>query len=612
MSYNEAQSIAIAHHKGPMLVLAGPGSGKTHVITNRISMLIKKYGVKPEEILVISFTKFSANEMKERFLKSSEEVPVTFGTFHAIFYGILRWAYSINGNNILLEHEKRRLIAEIIASDEFDESIEIELDEEDDLIDNIIKQISIVKGDALKIEDYEAKNIPKNAFRKIFKYYEDARKKYRKLDFDDMISQCYFLLAKDEKIRKLWQDRYKYILIDEFQDINQMQFDTIKLITGNRRNLFVVGDDDQSIYGFRGARPEIMLSFKDEFPDVKEVTLEKNYRSSKSIVRGASKVIRNNVNRFPKEINTDNEEGKGIHIQEVLDQNEECIYILNKIQENKNNGIAYEKNCIIFRTNHDARAIASKLVEYNVPFQLKEQIPNLYEHFIAKNIITYMKLSRGDVTRQNLLEVINKPNRFVSRQALDNREASFEALIDFYDDKDWMQDRIHQFELDLRVMKNLTPYAFIEYLKNKIGYLAYIKEYAEYRNINANELIEVLDEISEQAKGYKSVNEWIEFVEEYKKKIHLANQNKEKKTRGVNMHTMHGSKGLEFEHVFIIQCNEEVTPSKKAKMTSEIEEERRMFYVAMTRAKKELTLVYVKQKHGKNLSSSRFINELLI
>lgn len=613
MSYNEAQSIAIAHHQGPMLVLAGPGSGKTHVITNRIANLIDNCKVSPEEILVITFTKYAATEMKERFYKNyKSSVPVTFGTFHGIFYGILRWAYGINGNNILSDYDKKKMVMEIIASEEFEEYIEFDIDAEEDFIENILKQISIVKGEAKPLDQYEAKNLPVEAFRKIFRNYEMQRKKIQKLDFDDMIVQCYNLLKKDPKIRGMWQERYKHILIDEFQDINQMQFETIKLLTGERKNLFIVGDDDQSIYGFRGAKPEIMLGFKKEYPDTKEVLLKTNYRSTQSIVKGASKVIKNNKSRYEKEIGTINEEGSPIHIQEVLDPTQESCYILSEIQKLNKSGISFNDIAIIFRTNADARAMASKLVEYNLPFQMKEHIPNIYDHFIAKNIITYMNMTLGKITRQGILEIINRPNRFIARNALDNSEPTLQAIIDFYKDKDWMQDRIYQLEVDLRVMKNLTPYAFIEYLRKKVNYDGYLCEYAEYRNIKVDELKELLDEIQEQAKSHKTLKDWLDYIDEYKKRLQETNRNKDKTNDGIHLHTMHGSKGLEFKHVFLIQCNEDITPSKKAKMPTEIEEERRMFYVAMTRAKKELTLVYVKQKHGKDMTPSRFVNELLI
>ncbi len=613
MTENKSQSIAISHYQGPMLVLAGPGSGKTHVITKRIEYLIQEYKVRPEEILVITFTKYAAQEMRERFYRNfSSKSPVTFGTFHAIFYGILKWAYNIDSKNILSDDERIKLLRECTASTEIEEHLELDMDDEREFIGNIGKEISVIKSDGIDIASYEAKECPDEVFRSIYMTYEERRKKLRKIDFDDMVLECYKLLKGYPQILKKWQEKFKYILIDEFQDINQLQFDTIKMLAAPENNLFVVGDDDQSIYRFRGARPEIMLGFSTAYPNVKQVVLDVNYRSTKAIVNAASRVIRHNTNRYDKKVETPNEQGATVHVQEVKDPQEESEYVLNQIQLLQKEGVSNQEIAILFRANLDARVMGGKMLEYGIPFQMKEIFPNLFEHFIAKDMISYMKLVLGNRNRNHFLQIMNRPNRYIGRNAIVQGPVDFESLRKFYCDKEWMQDRIDQLELEFRIMKNMTPYAMIQYLRKHVGYDEFLKEYAEYRKMNLAELLEIFEEIQEQTKSFKKLEEWLDYIEEYSEKLKEQQTNRVKPENAIDLHTMHGAKGLEYDYVFVIECSEGSTPIKQAKLPEEIEEERRMFYVAMTRARKRLIMVYPKQKHGKDMNPSRFINELLL
>ncbi len=612
MTENKAQSIAISHHLGPMLVLAGPGSGKTHVITKRIEYLIHEYKVRPEEILVITFTKYAAKEMKERFYRNyGQKIPVTFGTFHGIFYSILKWAYNIDVSNILSEDEQKRLLSEIIAHTDIDEALDIQMEDEKEFINNIGREISIVKSDGLNIETYEAKECTNDIFRSIYHTYESRRKKARKIDFDDMILECYKLLKSNPEILKKWQMKFKYILIDEFQDINQVQFETIQLLAAPQNNIFVVGDDDQSIYHFRGARPEIMLSFQSVYPDAKKILLDVNYRSTKAIVNAASRVISHNTSRYEKQVITPNVQGETVHVQETKDSLEESEYILKQIQELQKKGVSNHEIAIIFRTNLDARTMALKLLEYGLPFNMREVLPNIFEHFIAKDLISYMNLVIGNKNRNHFLQIMNRPNRYIGRNAVAQGPIEWEAFRRFYCDKEWMIDRIDQLELDLRIMKNMTPFAITQYLRKRVGYEDFLKEYAVFRKMNFQELLEILDELQEQMKPYKSVEEWFSYIEEYENNLRNQKNTNISLENAIDLHTIHGAKGLEYDYVFMLACNEGVIPSKKAKLPSEIEEERRMFYVAMTRARKRLIIVYPKQKHGKDIHPSRFVNELI-
>ena len=607
MSLNPSQVQAVIHKDGPCMVLAGPGSGKTLTITKRIEYLIGKHHVSPEEILVITFTKAASIEMKERFVRlcGQKAGPVTFGTFHGIYYGILKWAYRMNASNILSEEQKYQLLKQVIGR------MEIDIDDEKDFLQGIAGEIGNIKNNQIPLAEYESLNCSEEVFREIFEQYEKERKRLKKIDFDDMLVLVYELFKKRPDILSMWQRKFRYILIDEFQDINQVQYDVIRMLAAPENNLFIVGDDDQSIYRFRGARPDIMLGFKKDYPDTKEILLDVNYRSTKAIVNGAARVIRHNVNRYPKQIITTNEQGETVHIQEVRHPIEESKYVVSQIQEAKKRGIPSSEIAVLFRTNVEARALAETFMEYNMPFRMKERMPNLYEHFIAQDLTTYLKMALGDRSRKSFLAIMNRPNRYIGRDSVEGTTISFESLRKFYCDKDWMLDRIDQLEVDFRILKNLAPYGAIQYIRKHIGYDEFLKEYAAFRKINMEDLKEVLREIEERAKAFRTIEEWFTHIEEYSEELKRQSQQKETDPEAITFMTMHGSKGLEFDLVFIIGANETITPYKKAETKEEVEEERRMFYVAMTRARKKLIISYTKERNGKSMAQSRFVGELL-
>ena len=607
MSLNSAQMKAITHKSGPCMVLAGPGSGKTTVITKRTEYLIKKHRVKPEEILVITFSKAASNEMRERFhkLNPEERYPVTFGTFHGIYYGILKWAYKMDAKNIFSEEEKYQLLYQIV------EQLSLEMEDEKEFIQDIAGEISVIKNNQLLVESYESSNCDAALFRKIFEQYERERKAKRKIDFDDMLVLTYQLFVNRPDILRMWQEKYKYILVDEFQDVNQVQYDVIRMLAALENNLFIVGDDDQSIYQFRGAIPDIMLNFSNDYPNTKQYVLDVNYRSTKAIVNGAARVIRHNQKRFEKKIITLNEQGEPVHVQEVKHPIEESKYVLREIQNAQVKGVPAKEIAVLFRTNIEARALVETCMEYNVPFQMKEHFPNLYEHFIGRNLITYMKMALGDRSRKSFLEIMNRPNRYIGRDSVERGEISFEMLRRFYIDKEWMQDRIDQFELDLRIIQRMAPYGAIQYIRKHVGYDEFLAEYAAKRKIKLEELNEVLMEIEERAKAFKTIEEWFAHIEEYSTELRRQIEYRNDKKDAVSLMTMHGAKGLEFDTVFIVGANEGISPYKKAETKEELEEERRMFYVAMTRAKRKLIITYTKERNGKRMEQSRYVSELL-
>lgn len=608
VQFNQAQEKAIDHFKGPCMVLAGPGSGKTAVITHRVKNLIEKYQVPSRNILVITFTKAAAMEMKERFmnLMGGKNLPVWFGTFHGIFFTILKHAYGYNGNNILKDNQKKQFLLEII------ERIDIEIEDENDFMSDLESEISYVKGEMIELSGYYSMNCAKDVFTHIYEEYNKQLRKHNVIDFDDMLIYCYELFSQRKDILAQWQKQFSYILIDEFQDINRVQYEIVKMLAQPEDNLFIVGDDDQSIYGFRGAKPELMLGFEQVYPNAKRIMLDVNYRSCSCIVETAGKVIVNNKRRFSKNISAARERGDVVQIVEFENLDQENKKIIEQIQKKREEGIPLEEMAVLFRTKTQPRALVGKLMEYNIPFSMKEMLPNIFHHWIARDIISYIKIGMGHREREYFLRVYNRPKRYIHRSVFDTPMVDFEMLYTYYEDKSWMIERIDQFEYDIVQIEKMTPYAAITYIRKGIGYEEYLKEYADSRRIKVEDLLETLEEIHESSRKFSTFEEWFSYIEEFEKELEEQKKNRlDKEQEGIALMTMHGSKGLEFQVVFIIDVNEEMIPHKKAVVEEDIEEERRMFYVGMTRAKQYLYLYFVKERYNKEMFMSRFIEEIV-
>ena len=544
MDFNKAQMTALEHRDGPMMVLAGPGSGKTTVITHRIKRLLEA-GVDPSGILVITFTKAAAAEMKERFLrlareedekrrkagKKDDHLPkngwslhrpeksqqsaaearqraqgagnsleaagsrVSFGTFHSVFYHILKWAYRFPAGNVISGEEKRQYFKKFLNESG------MEVEDEAEFISSIINEISYVKGERLDLKYYYSQNCPEEWFKKLYDGYDEMLEQTGKIDFDDMLVMCHELFTERKDILAAWQKKFKYILVDEFQDINLLQYHVVRMLALPENNLFIVGDDDQSIYRFRGAKPEIMLGFEKDFPGTKRVILGTNYRSTKEIAAGSRK-------------------------------------------------------------------------------------------------------------RSDFYRIMNRPNRYFSRDAFDTPTVSFDRLKSFYQDRDWMEDRICDLEADLRTMSRLKPVAAVNYIRKVIGYDDYLRSYAEFRRMKPEELFETADKLAESAAEFETFEEWKEHAARYEEELKKQSleEIKEAKDR-VTLSTMHSAKGLEYPVVFVVDVNEGIVPHHKAGLPADIEEERRLFYVALTRAKDRLHVAAVRERYHRKTDVSRFIGE---
>lgn len=342
---SKAQKEAVMHKDGPMMVLAGPGSGKTLVITKRIQYLISHYQIPPQRILVITFTRAAANEMKERFWRlAGETLPVSFGTFHSVFFTILKYAYHYSADNILPEHKKYDFIREIITDHE------LEIDDEADFMRQIIQEISLVKGQMIPLAYYHSGCCGDEVFKEIYRAYEEKLHENRWIDFDDILVYTYELLKEREDIRKAWQQKFPYILIDEFQDINKIQYEIVKMLAGETKNLFIVGDDDQSIYKFRGARPELMLNFPKDFENTRQVILNRNYRCGEEIVQVAEDIISYNTKRFEKKMQAREDAASMVEVRTFKDHYEENKHIIYTIKEEMAKKTPLSQIAILYRT----------------------------------------------------------------------------------------------------------------------------------------------------------------------------------------------------------------------------------------------------------------------
>lgn len=648
MDFNQAQMTALEHRDGPMMVLAGPGSGKTTVITHRIKRLLEA-GVDPSGILVITFTKAAATEMKERFLRLAREEDekrkqaeqraggsrtgaekpffgtadpgprrreacgtsleaagsrVSFGTFHSVFYHILKWAYRFPAGNVISGEEKRQYFKKFL-----DES-EMEVEDEAEFISSIINEISYVKGERLDLKYYYSQNCPEEWFKKLYDGYDEMLKTTGKIDFDDMLVMCHELFTERKDILAAWQKKFKYILVDEFQDINLLQYQVVRMLALPENNLFIVGDDDQSIYRFRGAKPEIMLGFEKDFPGTKRVLLGTNYRSTKEIVETSLRLIERNKVRFEKKLEPFRGSGRPVDFRVFDNPGHEMDTVAQSIRAYHDAGYQWSEIAVLFRTGANSGLMAERLMGYNIPFKLRDVIPNLYSHWIAKDLFAYMEIAAGSRKRSDFYRIMNRPNRYFSRDAFDTPIVSFDRLKSFYQDRDWMEERICDLEADLRAMAPLKPVAAVNYIRKAIGYDDYLRSYAEFRRMKPEELFETADKLAESAAEFATFVEWKEHAARYEEELKKQNQEEREETKDrVTLSTMHSAKGLEYPVVFVVDANEGIVPHHKAGLPADIEEERRLFYVALTRAKDRLHVAAVKERYHRKTDVSRFVEE---
>lgn len=656
MELNENQKKAVEHIAGPCLVLAGPGSGKTRVIAHRIINLIHKNNIPPTRILAISFTKASSIDMKKRTMSLSNDdriKKVNFGTFHSSFFRILRRYSGIKLEDLISEIDRFKLIKNILKH------LKISNYSDDDVSD-VLSEISLVKNEMMKSYDFESKVFSQDEFQNIFRLYEKAKKASNKIDFDDMLILTYILLQKSPEVLNIVRQVYRYILIDEFQDINRVQFEVIKLIAYPENNVFAVGDEDQSIYGFRGARPDFMMDFDTHFPNAECIILDTNYRSKKNIVDISRKLIKNNKNRHEKNITPFSNISGDIRYISPKDTDDEANIIAKEIKtlvesdkaesrdktENKSNteentkkhnpkvvdenkktvtekkGFEYSDFAVIYRTNRQSRAFVDVFMDNRIPFVLKDSARSIYDHWVSLDIISYLRIAVGIGTNDDWSRIINKPFRYISKSAVSIAYKSddfFSSLMENSEIKDFQKKNLEELFEDLEYIKGLSPEYGISYIRSTLDYDRYILEYCHERKIKANQIVEILDELENSAKSYKTIFDYFKHIETVREEMKKRTEKKSSSmddisSEGVVLTTMHSAKGLEFRNVYIAGVNDSVVPfipsDEEEPQDSNYEEERRLLYVGITRAKDNIVISSPAKRFGKKISESRFLNEL--
>lgn len=594
---SDMQLKAICHGEGPARVLAGPGSGKTFTIIQRIHYLIEHSHISPDKILCVTFTKAAAIEMERRFQSLSEK-KVCFGTLHSICFQILRRSGKFKHFSLIKESQKRKIIESLLVN-----NMQIG-NYEEDLIWDILSAISKKKNmPSFSTPDF----LLEEQFLKLFEQYEDMLLERKWIDFDDMIQKALILLQEDQEIRMRWQSLFSYILVDEFQDMNENQYKIVRLLSQPECNLFVVGDDDQSIYGFRGADPGIMKRFTMDFPSAKQLLLTENYRSGSEIVRFAAEMIKENIMRLPKEPIA-LKEGGNLIISYGAGRLEEENCMLRHIK--KLNQDKLKNSAVILRTNREVAQYTFLLKKAAIPVkELKEDKEDYLHHFIMKDICAFLRFIREGNRREDFLQFMNKPERYLSRMALHEINIKENDLLIYYKSKPKLIKEIKKLFLDLKKASQMSPSLAIRYFRKIIGYDNYLRE----KSVNEQEIIkwlQIADKcqvLFQKIKLQEKVDCFLERIE--KEDGNTSENRKIDYSDGIAVLTMHSAKGLEFSSVFLPDLNEGVIPVKNCKTEESIEEERRLLYVAITRAQNDLYLYFTSERNRK---PTRFLEKKLV
>lgn len=618
MSYlnllNKEQKRAVTTISGPLLCLAGPGSGKTFTLVCRLRFLIERHRVPPDSILVLTYSKAAALSMQQRFDREMREktLPVVFGTFHALCYHILKEYYHFRQNSLLSDTEKIRTIQSILKFISHQSP-------EDETCETILGCISLFKNG----KPVEKLPLPAgfNAddFEKLYREYRLQNQKKGKLDFDDMLLLCLELFLKEPDVLIHWQKRFSYILVDEFQDCNRIQYEVVKKLAYPEENLFVVGDDDQSIYGFRGANPDILQQFLQDYKGAKRILLGGNYRSRPEIIESAGRVISENENRMPKTLYA---AGKvevlygrePVRLKGFKERRMQFQYLAEQLKV-LHMQIPWEEMAVIFRTNQEIAALMPYLLKENIPHNVRggknNSWNNPYEHFAVRDILTYLQFAEGEHSRRSFLNIMNKPNRCIGREMLWEEEVDLEKLAEELEDEGKREEAkvLRKLFSQLERMRRMSPYLAIQFIRRGMGYDRWLRGRAGEEPALYEEWKEKLDKVQQSAGGFTRIGEWLSFVDQ--KKEEAAHEVTEGMGNGVNLLTLHGSKGLEFSYVCLPNLNEGIIPHGKLPGKETIEEERRLFYVGMTRAKKALELLYLTGSKERPRQASRFLQPLL-
>ena len=574
------------------LVVAAPGSGKTTTLLARIHRMIE-IGIDPNTILMVTFTKAAADEMKKRFAKQYGDSPVTFCTIHSFCLAVLRKFCNMSKDCIVDPGEVRQFFYEQLFRHK-------EIADKERYLKDLLLDISRLKNSQCDLRYFKPNCGDKELFSKLYGAYEDWKTLNEQLDFDDILLEAFHVMSTDPNCLEWLKNRYRYLQIDEYQDTNFLQRDILYLLAGDNGNIAVVGDDDQSIYGFRGATPEIMLDFPKTYPNAVQIDLSTNYRSDTDIIKYAGNLIQHNKKRFSKEFLTSHSEKGQVLNLTSPDKDAEIKKLLEMIKTDRKNGLDLSNIAILYRTNQEAIEVSDSFMKEKIPFQSTEPIKDKYDHWIFRDILSYYRLSIGTAQRYDLSRIINHPNRYLYDPKYLKTDGSkkqmmrvaYSLAMEPWKRNQTFSDIEDMFYL-IEKMKE-KPIVALKFLGSFGRYPSFLKDYAKYREMDPSELTSYWDSYIKDAEQFETWEEWLAYIEQHKQILKAQLKKKE----GVMLSTLHRSKGLEWDKVYIINCVDGTIPFKKAETKEQIEEERRLFYVGCTRAKHDLVLLNYKNGSG--------------
>ncbi len=616
---NSQQQAAVLHYEGPAAVLAVPGSGKTTVLMTRTANLIINHNIKPESILTITFNRAAVLDMQSRFhsIFGSDLPPMNFSTIHAFALSVVRSYYRRCGKQIrIIEGEKSEANKSRILKAIYHE-VNGEFPGEDKL-EELSRWIGYIKNMMLDGVQRDKLDIKIDNFMDIFVKYEAFKKEKGFIDFDDMLTEAYKILKEDNRLLSHCRVRYPYIQVDEFQDNSKIQNELIKLIAGPANNLFVVADDDQCIYGFRGACPQAVLDFSREYPGAEAFFMEQNFRSCREIVELSNVFIRGNNQRYNKSMYTDKRDKGLVKTIRTKDEEEQLDILVKALKEGKPSQTA-----ILFRNNLSAVTIADKLMREGIPFNIKDRSLHFFKHWVTEDILSFLKLAINHLDMESFKRIYYKCGCYISREAVEQGEtilergahSVYDALSSSAALSAFNRIKLNELEASIRSLSYKNPEFALEYIENDIGYLDYIMENGPKRGYTVENLKSILESLRIIARHTATITGFMARLDTLSQGIQAAALSRD--LNGVTLSTLHSSKGLEFESVYLIDLAEGIFPPLNAVELQEkgdcsaMEEERRLFYVGMTRAKGNLVLFYPRMRNGSFSEPSIFLKELL-
>ena len=599
---NTKQQEAVNFKNGQMLVVSCPGSGKTTVIVARVHQLIES-GVNPSNILIITFTKEAADQMQKRYEKKYGPTQAFFGTIHSICFRVLAKAYNYTKEDILRANEQWEFMFNFLCK-------KVSSTDLQEYIKNMIAEIGYVRNKGMDYRKYQPEHSEKDIFRATYQAYDEFKKEKNKIDFDDMLVICQKCFREDKENLQYWKNQYAYIMIDEFQDTNSIQADIFYMLAGPDGNLFVVGDDDQSIYKFRSADSSIMLDFPKTFPKCQTIYMDTNYRSGTEVIKYAGNLIRVNKKRFEKDFHGFRKEPGSVSAIACNGPNEEVDRILKDMDSLRKQGVKYTDMAVLYRTNMENQLLAGKLLKLKVPFYTTEAIKDYHEDFIFQDIMAYYRIACRNERKGDLQRILNRPSRFLKAEPFKNCSFSkadlFEACKKLGSDKSVQaMSKINELLYDIDMLKKQTvPYGFVQSLLS-MGYMTFIGKFCEFSGRDQETCMQTLNLLLEEAKEQGSMEEWQAYAKFYSES--LQQKKRDKRKDGVCLSTFHSAKGLEWSRVYILNADDGNCPYKKS---DDIEEERRLFYVAVTRAKDVCKIFYSGSNGKKKQIPSQFLYEM--